>query len=495
MRKFVVTTAVVLGLLALAAPAGADPGSSNARGVRPTANPISDEYIVTLNTPPGASAAAAAALTAKHGGQVERVYSAALNGYAAHMNANQAAALAQDPNVALVEQDGYVSVDVTQSPTPSWGLDRIDQRGLPLDNSYSSPNAAANVTAYIIDTGIYVAHSDFGGRASIGTDTVGDGQNGNDCNGHGTHVAGNVGGTTYGVAKSVKLVAVRVLNCSGSGSWAGVVAGIDWVTSHHAADSVANMSLGGGFNSSVNTAVANSVASGVTYAIAAGNSNADACSYSPASAPTAITVGATTSTDARASYSNFGTCVDLFAPGSSITSDWNNGGTNTISGTSMATPHVTGSAALYLGDHPGSSPGTVTSGLLAAATPNVVTSAGTGSPNLLDYVGASGGGGGGGGITPPATEPSAPSLTGAPGKKMAKLSWTVPSNGGSAITGYRVYKSSTGAIGSFTLRTTTSSTSFNDTGLKTGTLYYYQVTALNSVGESARSATVSVRAG
>ena len=501
MRRFVVTTAVVLGLLALAAPAGAEPGSNNGRGVKATANPVPDEYIVTLNTPPGASAAAAAALTAKHGGRVERTYSSALNGYAAHMNASQAAALSQDPNVASVEQDGYVSVDATQSPTPSWGLDRIDQRDLPLDSSYTSPNAGTGVTAYIIDTGIRVTHTDFGGRASVGYDSVGDRLSsdplyGIDCHGHGTHVAGTVGGTKYGVAKSVSLVAVRVLGCSGSGSWSGVIAGIDWVTAHHAPNSVANMSLGGGFSSSVNTAVANSVASGVTYAIAAGNSNTDACSNSPASAATAITVGATDSTDARASYSNYGTCLDIFAPGSSITSDYysSDTGTATMSGTSMASPHVAGSAALYLSDHLGSSPSQVTNGLLTAATAGDVSSPGTGSPNLLDYVGTSGGGGG---TTPPppATAPSAPALTGSPAKKMAKLSWTVPSNGGSAITGYRVYKSTSSSTGPWSLRTTTTGTSFNDNGLRTGTTYWYQVTAVNSVGESGRSNTAQVRAG
>jgi subtilisin family serine protease len=496
MRKFVVTTAVVLGLLALAAPAGAESGSSNGRGVKPTANPVADEYIVTLNTPPGASAAAAAALTAKHGGRVERTYSSALNGYAAHMNANQAATLSQDPNVASVEQDGYVSIDATQSPTPSWGLDRVDQRDLPLDNSYTSPNAGANVTAYIIDTGIRVTHTDFGGRAAIGTDTVGDGQNGNDCNGHGTHVAGTVGGATYGLAKSVSLVAVRVLNCSGSGSWSGVIAGIDWVTAHHAANAVANMSLGGGSNSSVDAAVNNSVANGVTYAIAAGNSNADACTFSPAEATSAITVGATNSDDSRASYSNYGTCVDLFAPGSSITSDYGSGdtATATMSGTSMATPHVTGSAALYLSDHLGSSPATVTAGLVAAATPNKVTNPGSGSPNLLDYVGTGSGGGGGTTPPPPATVPGAPVLNGTSAKKMAKLSWTVPSNGGSAITSYRVYKSSSSS-GPWSLRATTSGTSFNDNGLRSGTTSYYQVAAVNSVGEGARSNTKPVTAG
>jgi subtilisin family serine protease len=388
-------------------------------------------------------------------------------------------------------------VSDTESPTPSWGLDRIDQHDLPLDNSYTTATSGAGVTAYVIDTGIRISNTDFGGRASIGFDAIGDGQNGNDCHGHGTHVAGTIGGTKYGVAKSVSLVAVRVLDCGGSGTWTQVISGIDWVTAHHPANSVANMSLGGGAVSSVDTAVANSVASGVTYAIAAGNSNADACNYSPARAASAITVGATTSTDARASYSNYGTCVDLFAPGSGITSDWNTGdtATNTISGTSMATPHVAGSAALYLGAHPGSSPAAVTSGLLAAATTGHVTSPGAGSPNLLDYVGT--------GVQPPPptsttppTVPGAPVLSGTSGRKSARLAWSAPATGGSTITGYRLYRSASSS-GPFALRTTTSASTrnFNDNGLKTGTRFYYRVAAVNAVGEGSPSNTVGVTAG
>lgn len=248
-----------------------------------------------------------------------------------------------------MEQYAAVSIDATQSPTPSWGLDRIDQQALPLNNSYTYPNTASNVHAYVIDTGIRLSHVDFGARATNGFDAI-DGGSADDCHGHGTHVAGTVGGASFGVAKATALVAVRVLDCNGSGTIAQVVAGVDWVTQNAIRPAMANMSLGGGANASIDDAVSNSIASGITYAIAAGNSNADACNSSPARVPAAITVGNSTSTDARSGTSNFGTCLDLFAPGTQITSAWNtsDSATNTISGTSMASPHVAGAAALIL---------------------------------------------------------------------------------------------------------------------------------------------------
>jgi subtilisin family serine protease len=498
MRRFVVAFAFVVGCMAMAVPAGAQAtadsqgGGSSGSAVVPAANPVPEQYIVTVRTPPAASGVAAGALTARHGGRVVRTYSSALAGYTARMTAAQAEDLSRDPAVASVEQDGIVNASATQNPAPSWGLDRIDQRDLPLDNAYTSATGAAGVTAYVIDTGIRRTNADFGGRASaIGFDAIGDGQNGNDCNGHGTHVAGTIGGTVYGVAKQVALVPVRVLACNGSGTYSQVIAGIDWVTANHAPNAVANMSLGGGASSALDTALANSVASGVTYAVAAGNSNADACTASPARAPSAITVGATTNTDVRASYSNYGTCVDLFAPGSSITSDWNTSdtATNTISGTSMASPHVAGSAALYLGDHSGASPATVTAALLGAATTGHVTSAGAGSPNLLDYVETA--------AAPPsppvATVPAAPALTGTSGKRSAKLSWVAPNNGGSPLTGYRLTRA-TSPAGPFSLRSSLgpSTTSFSDNGLSGGVTYYYLLTALNSVGEGPPSLVVAV---
>ncbi|MEU4066764.1 S8 family serine peptidase, partial [Streptomyces wedmorensis] len=272
----------------------------------------------------------------------------------------------------------------TQLNPPSWGLDRIDQAALPLDSSYKYPTLASNVHAYVIDTGIRTTHTDFGGRASWGINTTGDGVD-EDCQGHGTHVAGTVGGSQYGVAKGVKLVAVKVLNCSGSGTTAGVIAGIDWVTANAVKPAVANMSLGGTMSAAMNDAVARSTAAGITHAVAAGNENSDACGVSPASAPSAITVGATTSSDARASYSNWGSCLDIFAPGSVITSAWNNSdtATNTINGTSMASPHVAGNAALIVGQNPTWTPQQVRDAMINEAATGVVTSPQTGSPNKL----------------------------------------------------------------------------------------------------------------
>ena len=313
-------------------------------------------------------------------------YSRAIKGFSVRMNEQQALRLADDPQVAFVEEDGVVSLGATQT-NATWGLDRIDQRDLPLNQTYNFNATGTGVRAYIIDTGIRATHTEFGGRVISGFTAINDGLGTNDGNGHGTHVSGTVGGSTWGVAKNVTLVAVRVLDSSGNGTNSGVIAGIDFVTSNHQAGqpAVANMSLGGGASSAVDTAVTNAVNDGVTFAVAAGNETQDACNVSPARAPSAITVGSTTTTDARSSFSNFGTCVDIFAPGSSITSAWRTSdtATNTISGTSMATPHVTGVAALFLETNPTASPATVTAAIINSSTPNKVSNAGTGSPNRL----------------------------------------------------------------------------------------------------------------
>ncbi|MFG1896014.1 S8 family serine peptidase [Micromonospora zamorensis] len=396
-RRSVLVGVAAATMLAVGAPAlAAEPtGAVRAAG---GATAVPDSYIVVLKD----SAVArdrvgdtAKRLSGRHGGTVARTYGAALRGFEVKVSASAAARIAADPAVAYVEQNHTVSISGTQANPPSWGLDRIDQRNLPLDSSYTYPNTASNVHAYIIDTGIKFSHNDFGGRATSGYDAV-DGGSADDCNGHGTHVAGTVGGSSYGVAKAVQLVGVRVLNCSGSGTNAGVIAGVDWVTANAIKPAVANMSLGGGANTSLDNAVRNSIASGVTYGLAAGNdSGANACNTSPARTTEAITVGSTTNTDARSSFSNIGTCLDIFAPGSSITSAWytSNTATNTISGTSMATPHVVGAAALVASANPGWTPAQVRNQLVANATPNVVSNPGSGSPNLLLYVGT--------GTTPP----------------------------------------------------------------------------------------------
>jgi len=383
----VAAAAAALVVLGTSAPAAAQEGAIVNAGA---AGAIPDSYIVVLKQSSAPVGTLAGRLTARLGGVVDRTYSAALRGYSARMSETQAKRLAADPAVAYVEQNRTFHIEATQSNPPSWGLDRVDQRSLPLSNSYTYSTTASTVHAYIIDTGINFTHTDFGGRATSGYDFVDNDADATDCYGHGTHVAGTIGGTTYGEAKGVQLVGVRVLDCSGSGTYDEVIAGIDWVTTNAIKPAVANMSLGGGADSGVDSAVANSIASGVTYAIAGGNSSASACNYSPARVPTAITVGATTNTDARASYSNYGSCLDIFAPGTSITSDWigSTTATNTISGTSMATPHVAGAAALYLATHPTASPATVRDALVAAGTTGVVTSAGSGSPNILLYTGS-----------------------------------------------------------------------------------------------------------
>ena len=335
-----------------------------------------DAYIVVLKDSASGSALIAKEHGHLYGVSASQVYTHALRGYATRLDASQVRSLRADRSVAMVVPDGIATIDETQTGA-TWGIDRIDQRKLPLTGTFTYSNTGAGVTAYVIDTGVRVSHLEFGGRARSGWDFVDNDSDASDCNGHGTHVAGSIGGTTYGVAKGVELVAVRVLDCAGSGSWSGVIAGIDFVTAEHQAGepAVANMSLGGGANLAVDLAVKNSIADGVAYAVAAGNANAPACQFSPARVPEAMTSGASTMSDAKASFSNWGSCMDWFAPGQAITSAWRTGdaATNTISGTSMASPHTAGVAALYLQSNPAATPATVHKSLASAATPRQIT--------------------------------------------------------------------------------------------------------------------------
>jgi subtilisin family serine protease len=382
---------LTLGALASgAAPAAAAPGEDRAAPLygAQRASAIDGRYIVVLEQAADNADEKAVAQQARDAGasDVDR-YATVLDGFSGELSDDAVEQVRSHPDVAYVEADQEVTASATQSPA-TWGLDRIDQRARPLTNSYTYDRTGSGVTAYIIDTGIRATHNDFGGRVTAGATAINDGRGSSDCNGHGTHVAGTVGGSTYGVAKAVTLVPVRVLDCNGSGSTSGVIAGVDWVTSHHTSGpAVANMSLGGGASTTLDNAVSRSISDGVTYAVAAGNENTNACNGSPARVGSALTVGSTTSSDARSSFSNYGSCVDLFAPGSSITSAWwtSNTATNTISGTSMASPHVAGAAALYLQGHPTASPSTVSSAINGGATTGVVSNAGTGSPNRLLY--------------------------------------------------------------------------------------------------------------
>jgi subtilisin family serine protease len=361
----VVGVLLMVGGTALTAPAGAEPLQKTA---------------VIVQLAAGSDALVEARVAAGTDGRVSHVFRSVIRGFSAELSDRAIAALRRNPHVALIEPDGVV----TTAETASWGLDRIDQRALPLNGTYNVPAAGAAVTAYIIDTGV-APTADLDQRAT-GYDVITPGGDGSgDCNGHGTHVAGTVAGTVYGVAKAATVVPVRVLDCGGSGTWSGIIAGLDWVVGNHVSGpAVANMSLGGGVSSTVDAAVQRVVADGVTVAVAAGNSNTNACNTSPARVSAALTVGATDNVDRRASFSNYGSCLDLFAPGVGITSDWLTG-TNTISGTSMATPHVTGAAAVLLAKTPTMSPAAVAGSLVGSATSGVVKSAGTRSPNRLLY--------------------------------------------------------------------------------------------------------------
>src|SRR5262245_28838759 len=389
---------------------GPMPGTSAARApVISRAAGVPGAYIVVFKPTVVDVDAAVVDVKVKHGVSATFSYKHALKGFAGHLSAAQLDALQGDPRVEYIEQDQIAHAITTQVNPPSWGLDRIDQQSLPLDNSYTYNQTGAGVDAYMIDTGIRLTHTDFGGRAVTGVDEITPGGTASDGNGHGTHTAGTAGGTSYGVAKGVRLVAVRVLDNTGSGTFSQVIAGVDWVTADHTTrPAVANMSLGGPNSASLDQAVRNSIADGVVYCVSAGNSSADASTQSPADVAEAITVGATDINDGFATFSNFGSLVDLLAPGVNITSDWNttNTATNTISGTSMAAPHVTGAAALYLEAHPGSTPAQVQSGLIAAASLNKISGVPAGTANRLLFALIAAG--------PPPPPPAAPVLSSPP---------------------------------------------------------------------------------
>jgi subtilisin family serine protease len=320
---------------------------------------------------------------------VEHVYSTVLHGFSARLTAKEAASLAADSGVDMVVPDTPVHALGEQLNPPSWGLDRIDQRDLPLDGVYRYPNEAPDVTAYVIDTGVRATHADFGGRVRPGYDFVSDDTDATDGNGHGTFVAGIIGGVRFGVAKQIKIVPVKVLDDNGSGTIADVIAGIDWVTANAVGPAVANMSLGGSANTALDTAVRNSIASGVSYTVAAGGSAADAGNYSPARVTEALTIGASDMRDCLSSSTNRGAVVDMFAPGVNIVGPWTTGDSAfvTLSGSSFSAPHVAGAAGIYLEDHPGATAAEVSSALVAASTKDRLCNVPPGTANRLLYVG------------------------------------------------------------------------------------------------------------
>jgi len=457
-----------------------------------SSRPIPGEYIVVLKSDLKEVAQRGAGsigreIAAQHGGQVFQTYEHALKGFAVRMPEARVQQLRADPRIAYIEENQEVFAVATQTGA-TWGIDRSDQRDLPLNQTYNYNADGTGVHAYIVDTGVKLTHQEFAGRMGNGFDAVTSGGSANDCNGHGTHVAGTVAGTTYGVAKKATVHAVRVLDCNGSGTNAGVIAGVDWVKNNHVKPAVANMSLGGGASQALDDSVNNAVAAGVVFAVAAGNDNANACNYSPARAANALTVGSTTNTDARSSFSNYGTCLDIWAPGSSITSAWHTSdtATNTISGTSMASPHVAGGAVLFLQANPSATPADVRSALLTNATQNKVTSPGTGSTNYLLYTANfTGGGGGGGDTTAPTTSISAPS-----GGSTVSGTITYSANASDNVGVSKVdFYAGTTLVGSD--NTSPYSISWNTTGVANGT-YSLTTKAYDAAGNVGTSGAVSV---
>jgi subtilisin family serine protease len=442
---------------------------------------VAGSYIVVMKQSVGNVDGSVGEMGQRYGLRPHFRYRHALKGFAGRFSPAAVEALRQDPRVAYIEPDGVVQVIEVQTNPPSWGLDRIDQAARPLSGSYTYQETGSGVDAYIIDTGIRTSHSDFGGRAVPGFDAITPGGAAADGHGHGTHVAGTVGGANHGVAKGVHLIAVRVLDNSGFGSVSQVIAGLDWVTEDHTTGpAVANISFGGSPSAAMDEAVERSIGDGVTFAIAAGNSSVNASTGSPARVAQAITVGATSKTDVFASFSNFGAGVDILAPGVDIVSDWltSNTATQTLSGTSMAAPHVTGAAALYLAAHPAATPDEVESGLVAAASLNKISGVPASTANRLLFSSP--------GTQSPPARPAAPTLVSpAQGATRVAVPVTLAWNASTGAESYRIQLSQTLDFATLVLnraRVTTTSTLVS--GLAPRTVYYWRVRGINAAGGS-----------
>lgn len=440
-----------------------------------------DEYIVILKDQVSAQGVDTVAASAS--ATPDAVFTEAIHGFSATLNDGQVRALASNPEVSYIERNVKLSISGARTPTASWGLDRIDQRALPLDNSTTNLYSGAGVTVYVLDTGINAEHQEFTGRLATGFSGVSGEPTTDDCQGHGTHVAGTIAGSTYGVAPGATVVPVRVLGCDGTGTVAEVLAGIDWVIANHVSGpAVANMSLGvDQVISSINQAVTNMIADGVSTAVAAGNESIDACGSTPAAAPNAVTVGATDADDAEASFSNYGSCLDIYAPGVGITSSSIGSPTASepLDGTSMASPHVAGVMALMLDAAPESTPAEVATAIGTLATSGVVTGVTGAGPNKLLYAPSDGQFGLGNGPSAPQAPTGAATKA---GDGSADVSWKAPADdGGFAVTGYTVTDQSGATV------CQTSELSCTASGLNNGSRYKFKVTATNQIGTSAPS--------